>query len=244
MGNRAVITTRNGYDNNGIGVYLHWNGGRDSVEAFLMYCKLRAFRSPTSDSIYGWARFCQVVGNYFGGGLSLGVGNVDTLDCDNWDNGVYIIDGWDIVDRECIQDGFVEQSEYDLLEFVQYIDECQPEKDRLGKELIEALLYEEKFPMTYEDKISMLGIGSLVAVRDWGDRFETVEIVGFGKNGKTVNGHDVSGVPFFNKYSSESVKAEDNINNYLTSNSRFIIINAVEPQAESEPSDNEQMTLV
>lgn len=27
MGNRAVITTRHNFDNNGVGVYLHWNGG-------------------------------------------------------------------------------------------------------------------------------------------------------------------------------------------------------------------------
>lgn len=30
MGNRAVITT----EEKQIGVYLHWNGGRDSVQAF------------------------------------------------------------------------------------------------------------------------------------------------------------------------------------------------------------------
>ena len=35
MGNRAIITTQKDFDNNGIGVYLHWNGGRDSVQAFL-----------------------------------------------------------------------------------------------------------------------------------------------------------------------------------------------------------------
>ena len=40
MGNRAIITTKKDFDNNGIGVYLHWNGGRDSVQAFLTYCKL------------------------------------------------------------------------------------------------------------------------------------------------------------------------------------------------------------
>ena len=36
MGNRAVITAfndkfENNYDKNGIGIYLHWNGGRDSI---------------------------------------------------------------------------------------------------------------------------------------------------------------------------------------------------------------------
>lgn len=69
MGNRAVITTSQSKDvqtSIDIGVYLHWNGGRDSVEAFLSYCKLRGFRPPERDC-YGWARLCQVIGNFFGG---------------------------------------------------------------------------------------------------------------------------------------------------------------------------------
>ena len=37
MGNRAVITTKENMYNNGVAIYLHWNGGRDSVEAFLEY---------------------------------------------------------------------------------------------------------------------------------------------------------------------------------------------------------------
>lgn len=45
MGNRAVITTLQNYNNNGIGVYLHWNGGRDSVEGFLEYMKLKKHRN-------------------------------------------------------------------------------------------------------------------------------------------------------------------------------------------------------
>lgn len=69
MGNRAVITASKDKDiqnSNDIGVYLHWNGGRDSVEAFLTYCKLRKFRAPDKDN-YGWARLCQVISNFFGG---------------------------------------------------------------------------------------------------------------------------------------------------------------------------------
>ncbi len=62
MGNRAVITT----PDKKMGIYLHWNGGRDSVEAFLHYCELHGFRSPDRDP-YGWARLCQVIGNFFGG---------------------------------------------------------------------------------------------------------------------------------------------------------------------------------
>ena len=35
MGNRAVITTAE----KRIGLYLHWNGGRDTVEPLLKYCE-------------------------------------------------------------------------------------------------------------------------------------------------------------------------------------------------------------
>lgn len=49
MGNRAIITTKK----RDLGVYLHWNGGRDSVGAFLEYCELRGFRAPDGDT-YGW----------------------------------------------------------------------------------------------------------------------------------------------------------------------------------------------
>lgn len=58
-GNRAVITT----EDKRIGVYIHWNGGRDSVEAFLKYCELKGYRKPEEDC-YGWARLCQVIGNF------------------------------------------------------------------------------------------------------------------------------------------------------------------------------------
>ena len=60
MGNRAIVKPE-GKD---IGVYLHWNGGIDSVTAFLKYCELKEHRG--FDDSYGMARFCQVVGNLFG----------------------------------------------------------------------------------------------------------------------------------------------------------------------------------
>lgn len=40
----------------------------------------------------------QVVGNFFGGSLSLGIDRFDRLG-DQGDHGVYVIDGWEIVDR-------------------------------------------------------------------------------------------------------------------------------------------------
>ena len=56
MGNRAVITTKE----RKIGLYLHWNGGRDTIEPLLKYCELQGFRPPSQDC-YGWARMCQVM---------------------------------------------------------------------------------------------------------------------------------------------------------------------------------------
>ena len=71
MGNRTVITfidksTRR----KSPAIYLHWNGGMESVIAFLMaYAKV----SGRFDLDYMAARFTQMVGNFFGGDTSLGL---------------------------------------------------------------------------------------------------------------------------------------------------------------------------
>lgn len=96
MGNRAVITT----EDKDLGIYLHWNGGRASVQAFLDVCKELGFRPPEQDN-YGWARLCEVIGIFMGrDGLSVGIDRYDRLDTNNGDNGVYIIKDWQIIDRE------------------------------------------------------------------------------------------------------------------------------------------------
>lgn len=126
MGNRCVITT----PKRKLGVYFHWNGGRDSVEPLLAYCKLKEYRTPETDN-YGWARLCQVAGNFFGGTNSLGIDKYDNLDTDNGDNGVYIIENWEIVDRLFCQ---YEQQEYDFLEMLIVINSSQPKKEQLSIE--------------------------------------------------------------------------------------------------------------
>ena len=120
MGNRAVITT----EAKEMGIYLHWNGGRDSVEAFLHVCNRMGFRCPENDN-YGWARLAQVIGNYFDSGLSVGIGPLDQLDTDNGDNGTYIIKDWKIIGREHFSGR--EQQEYALEEMIEDIIEEQPE---------------------------------------------------------------------------------------------------------------------
>jgi len=130
MGNRAVITT----EEHRIGVYLHWNGGRDSVEAFLEYCRLHGYRRPEDDD-YGWARLCQVICNFIGAdGCSAGIETFDRLDTDNGDNGTYVIKDWEIVAREFFEGE--EQCEYELENFLREIDGSMPERHRIGYDMI------------------------------------------------------------------------------------------------------------
>lgn len=135
MGNRAFIK----FQGLNTGIYLHWNGGRDSVEPFLEYCRLKDYRTDE----YGVARMCQVIGNFFGGGLSLGVMStkgMSNADLDTGDNGVYIVKNWKVVGR--YPRDAREQHEYDPLEFLFSIDEKQPVREQLG----EAYIREHAFP--------------------------------------------------------------------------------------------------
>ena len=103
MGNRAVIAFQEEnwrtVQPESVGIYLHWNGGPESVTAFLTAAKELGVRPDD----YGVARLCQIIGNWFGGTLSLGVGPCRELDTDNGDNGTYVVDfkqyGWTIARR-------------------------------------------------------------------------------------------------------------------------------------------------
>tara|TARA_R110000851_G_scaffold207743_1_gene360120 strand:- start:198 stop:569 length:372 start_codon:yes stop_codon:yes gene_type:complete len=93
MGNRAVLE----FKDNSVGIYLHWNGGRNTVEPLLDVAREYGVRGDN----YGIARLAQMIGNFFGGTLSIGVGLVDSMDCDNGDNGVYLIDNkLNIIERK------------------------------------------------------------------------------------------------------------------------------------------------
>ena len=140
MGNRAVITTEESFEKkSGMGIYLHWNGGRDSVQGFLEYSRLRSFRRPENDD-YGWARLCQVISNFMGAdGTSIGIDDITRLDMDNGDNGVYLIKDWGIVGRRFFEGE--EQNCYGLEEFLKALDDSQPENQKLGYNMIEALRF-------------------------------------------------------------------------------------------------------
>lgn len=182
MGNRAIVKPK-GKD---IGVYLHWNGGIDSVTAFLEYCKLkehRAFGGKFADG-YGIARFCQVVGNFFGGSLSIGIetGVKETKEYAEFiDNGIYIIDGWDVVDRICPSN---HREGYDLKEMLLEIDYKQPEPEQLGEDYILAEVVD----------VTELETGDKVYILDYNGKPELFTVMGVDPvKGTYVNKYDHNG---------------------------------------------------
>lgn len=140
MGNRAVVTTKTaaGFCEDAMGLYVHWNGGRDSITAFLKYCEMQGYKSPEIDS-QSWQRMQQVILNYNEGLSTVTVDICKNLDCDNMDNGVYMIENWQIVGRKFMK--HKEQDEYPLKEMLLSIDEKQPE----------AMQIREKILMNYGD---------------------------------------------------------------------------------------------
>lgn len=201
MGNRAIVKP----EGKNIGVYLHWNGGVDSVTAFLKYCELKGYRSFSDDS-YGVARFCQVVGNFFGGGLSLGLETdiYETEECAEWiDNGIYVVRDWEIVRRI---GGFEGSEGYDLNDMLHAIDVKQPLTERLGE-----------FLDAEETDISDIKVGDIVFIQNVRGNYEKHEVIGIGED-RLVNGRNVLGVPYVQMWGN----GPDNPNNYIRDKVRVL----------------------
>ena len=111
MGNRAVVTTLGEKR----GIYLHWNGGRDSIKPIVSY----AYNFLTDESEFD---AIKDVAKFFG--LNPLVDDIQHLDCDNYDNGVYIVNKGEIVGR-CYFDK-EEQQEYDFDEFMYSLNDAMP----------------------------------------------------------------------------------------------------------------------
>jgi len=208
MGNRAVITT----EDKRIGVYVHWNGGRDSVEAFIEYCKIKGYTAPERDN-YGWARLCQVISNFFGGSLSIGIDTLDNLDCGN----MFVIKNWEIIGRN----GFkgTEQDSHNRIKMLIGIDKAQPVAEQFGEEFF-----------TAETRLeSDLKIGDTVFVQDFTGKNEKFEIVGQvttqgvlkKEQLSRVNGHNVLNKFYIDKY--DDVCGHTNINNFLLRNEYKVV---------------------
>lgn len=204
MGNRAVITTKENFKNNGIGIYVHWNGGRDSIEAFLKYCELKGYTSPEKDS-YGFARLTQVICNFFGGHNSVGIDSLYSLDCDNRDNGVYIIEDWKIIDRKYFNGR--EQNNYKLDEMLLFIDSKMPESEQI-KEYITA----DEIPT------SKLKLGdTIISIDSYSGECHKNVVIGFFEQnyfGETKT------IPYVNRYGDNYI---NNCNNHITTKTVRIV---------------------
>jgi hypothetical protein len=101
MGNRATVIFTDGKKEFSPAVYLHWNGGPESIYGFLDELNRRKVRA---DQNYECARFVQLVGEFFDqnmqGTTSLGIANGPRSDSltdlqkvrtDHSDNGFYLV---------------------------------------------------------------------------------------------------------------------------------------------------------
>lgn len=148
MGNRAVIASADEKEK-GVGIYVHWNGGIESIEAFLAYCEMKGFREPTDDN-YGWAYLATVIGNFFGDGLSVGVDLCDHLDTNNGDNGVYYIDGWKVVGRS--YDAYpLRTNKSQLYGRLVEINNAQSPAIKVSMEVIQKFCNEHNIPIQIEE---------------------------------------------------------------------------------------------
>lgn len=209
MGNRAVITTKE----RKMGVYVHWNGGHDTIAPLLRYCEMKGYRPPSHDA-YGWARICQVLGNFFGGTLCVGIGPYTRdREMDPGDNGIYVIDGWEIVERLTTDydkdfnavgmtsfDIDTEQNYYDFDEMLRAFDAAMPEEEQLGEYLDSVTI-----------PVADLQLGDMVWMREVDDKYKAYPVAGFGNS--IVNGEDRTGKAYIERYGSSGDYSQ-NPNNY------------------------------
>lgn len=93
MGNRAVITRHR--HARAASIYLHWNGGRASVEAFLEAARRLGLRHVGADDAAFFDRLADMIAAHFFGcrvGFTVYRQPLGRADCDNRDNGLYQID--------------------------------------------------------------------------------------------------------------------------------------------------------
>ena len=167
-----------------MGVYILFCGNIDYVEMFLEYCKLKGYPTFVDYDGYGVARFCQVVGNYFGGTHSLGVVE-DTAQV--WtDFGEYIIKDWDYIGGAWYED---ERGSFNRNKILLDIDRAQPKDERLGRDFILNTESVKLSDLKFGDKL-------LVFVSDT-TGYRPYTVAGFGGE-ELVAQESVLGIPYIN----------------------------------------------
>lgn len=201
MGNRAVIIEFGKQE----GIYLHWNGGRDSVDPMLYYAK--HFLNMKLSILTSNIKKVEFVATCLGVSPEYS-SDYTKLDCDNWDNGVYVIDAdFKIIERMFFKGE--EQEEYNFINFLLEIDENMPKRFQKGREFILKYLaceeVEKDLIYTKDDKaeeyINYDRVNDLLQVGDtiyYHGEFKKI----IGKNNEDheliVNGSDISKSVFYN----------------------------------------------
>lgn len=153
MGNRAFI----GFENNPINIYVHWNGGIESVKAFCDAAKERGFADPTCDANYAIARLVGLIHEFFGvtDSSSLGVCTFSSAEEEKdaityADNGKYIIGkNWQIIHH--YQYSYDDQKHVDLATTL----ENSSDEDKQRYEAIKSFLLEHGKRIKQLDKEMM-----------------------------------------------------------------------------------------
>ena len=105
-----------------VGVRLYRYGDRDRVEAFLAWCDMNGYLPPPGDQ-RGIARFAAAVANVCD--FAVAVDRLDRLDAGSTDNGLYVCDGWRVVER---------RGAGGMQAFLRVVNDAQPEPIRLSGE--------------------------------------------------------------------------------------------------------------
>lgn len=199
MGNRAFIYSANERHNRRtLGVYLHWNGGPDSVVPLIKYCKLRGFRRFDNGG-YGLARLVQVMGNFLGGSLSLGVEYARPEHVDTNHEPYRITNDWEIENLD-----YYKQNDSDyptdeqIRDFMIELNEAQPKSEQMPN----SFMFEER------PSLDSLKVGDKVLWFD--DVWETY------KEG-TVRGKNTSGEWAIHRYKGSPKDWKTNANCSLAS---------------------------
>ncbi len=100
MSNTGLITFNGDFDEKSIGIFLHWNGGLESVLAFM-----EATRERCGGRV-GCLGMAQTIANFFeyNGYLHVQLGIVRRGDEKHQNNGLYLIEGDRIVHRDGVND--------------------------------------------------------------------------------------------------------------------------------------------
>lgn len=108
MGNRAVIAQS--MHPSAPCIYLHWNGGRASVEGFLAGATDLGLAKQPMDKLTSsdWDNLAEMMASVLDThvGMTVYREHMGRADQDNWDNGTYLINGaLEIVARQYLRHG-------------------------------------------------------------------------------------------------------------------------------------------